>query len=108
MHFKREDSVYEQIGDQKILELLQDFYPKVYDDLDLSPLFEGDMVQRNHQNAVILFCGEGGRISVKVFSFVNRIFIILTRFFSTRTQCFSKRRLNYSFFISFQRKKRHL
>ena len=36
-------TIYDKIGAEKINQLVQAFYPKVYDDPDLSPLFEGDM-----------------------------------------------------------------
>jgi len=34
---------YDQIGAEKIQQLVDAFYPKVYADPELSPLFEGDM-----------------------------------------------------------------
>ncbi|CAM3250682.1 Globin [Filibacter tadaridae] len=36
-------TLYNQIGGEKIQELVNHFYPKVYDDPDLSPLFVGDI-----------------------------------------------------------------
>jgi hemoglobin len=36
-------TIYDKIGAEKIDQLVHAFYPKVYDDPEISPLFEGDM-----------------------------------------------------------------
>lgn len=43
MSESRLQTLYDQIGGDIIDELVNAFYPKVYDDPDLSPLFQGDM-----------------------------------------------------------------
>jgi len=40
----RLQSLYEEIGEDKIEELVNAFYPRVYADPNISPLFEGDML----------------------------------------------------------------
>ncbi|MCM3238938.1 globin [Heyndrickxia oleronia] len=55
----RLQNVYDQIGAEKIEELVNAFYPKVYADPDLSPLFQGDMneIMRKQQMFLTQFLG---------------------------------------------------
>ncbi len=52
-------TLFDQIGKVKIEELVRAFYPKVYADPDLSPLFEGDMkeIMRKQQMFLTQFTG---------------------------------------------------
>ena len=52
-------TIYDKIGTEKIKQLVQAFYPKVYDDPDLSPLFEGDMdeIMRKQRMFLTQFLG---------------------------------------------------
>lgn len=52
-------SLYDQIGAEKIDELVRAFYPKVYADPDLSPIFEGDMkeIMRKQRMFLTQFLG---------------------------------------------------
>lgn len=52
-------TLFDQIGKVKIKELVRAFYPKVYADPDLSPLFEGDMkeIMRKQQMFLTQFTG---------------------------------------------------
>lgn len=55
----RLQNLYDQIGGEKIEELVNAFYPKVYADPDLSPLFQGDMneIMRKQQMFLTQFLG---------------------------------------------------
>lgn len=55
----RLETLYDQIGEQMIHQLVGAFYPKVYDDPDLSPLFEGDMseIMRKQRMFLTQFLG---------------------------------------------------
>lgn len=55
----RLQNVYDQIGAEKIEELVNAFYPKVYADPDLSTLFQGDMneIMRKQQMFLTQFLG---------------------------------------------------
>lgn len=58
MHF---NSLYEQIGGLATIEkLVNAFYPKVYRDPDLSPLFEGDMEEIKRKQKMFLTQLTGG------------------------------------------------
>lgn len=52
-------TLFDQIGEEKIQELVRAFYPKVYEDPDLSPLFQGDMkeILRKQQMFLTQFTG---------------------------------------------------
>lgn len=52
-------TLYDQIGAEKIQELVRAFYPKVYSDPDLSPLFEGSIkeIMRKQQLFLTQFTG---------------------------------------------------
>ncbi|GIN39159.1 globin domain-containing protein [Heyndrickxia oleronia] len=52
-------NLYDQIGGEKIEELVNAFYPKVYADPDLSPLFQGDMneIMRKQRMFLTQFLG---------------------------------------------------
>ena len=52
-------TLFDQIGKEKIQELVRAFYPKVYEDPDLSPLFQGDMkeIMRKQQMFLTQFTG---------------------------------------------------
>lgn len=52
-------TIYDKIGAEKIQQLVHAFYPKVYDDPDLSPLFEGDMneIMRKQRMFLTQFLG---------------------------------------------------
>jgi hemoglobin len=47
-------SLYDQIGAEKIDELVNHFYPKVYADPDLAPLFKGDMEEIKRKQKLFL------------------------------------------------------
>jgi hemoglobin len=53
------DNLYEQIGGETINQLVEAFYPKVYADPDLRPLFEGDMseIMRKQRMFLTQFLG---------------------------------------------------
>jgi hemoglobin len=53
------ETLYDQIGGQTINKLVEAFYPRVYDDPDLSPLFEGDMseIMRKQRMFLTQFLG---------------------------------------------------
>lgn len=55
----RLQTVYDMIGPEKIDELVKAFYPKVYADPDLSPLFQGDMseIMRKQRMFLTQFLG---------------------------------------------------
>lgn len=55
----RLQNLYDQIGGEKIEELVNAFYPKVYADPDLSPLFQGDMneIMRKQRMFLTQFLG---------------------------------------------------
>lgn len=55
----RLETLFDQIGEQKVEELVNAFYPKVYDDPDLSPLFKGDMkeIMRKQRMFLTQFLG---------------------------------------------------
>lgn len=52
-------TLFDQIGERKMEELVRAFYPKVYKDPDLSPLFQGDMkdIMRKQQMFLTQFTG---------------------------------------------------
>lgn len=52
-------TLYEEIGKDKINELVNAFYPKVYADPNLRPLFEGDMneIMRKQEMFLTQFLG---------------------------------------------------
>lgn len=52
-------TLYDQIGAEKINQLVNAFYPRVYADPDLSPLFEGDMneIMRKQRMFLTQFLG---------------------------------------------------
>lgn len=53
-------TIYEQIGAEKIDELVNAFYPKVYSTPELIPLFEGDMSEIMHKQRLFLTQFTGG------------------------------------------------
>lgn len=55
----RLETLYDVIGREKIDQLVEAFYPKVYDDPDLSPLFQGDMseIMRKQRMFLTQFLG---------------------------------------------------
>ena len=53
-------TIYDKIGAEKIDQLVHAFYPKVYDDPDLSPLFEGDMSEIMRKQRLFLTQFLGG------------------------------------------------
>ena len=53
-------TLFDQIGEEKIQELVHAFYPKVYEDLDLSPLFQGDMKEIMRKQHMFLTQFTGG------------------------------------------------
>lgn len=52
-------TIYDKIGAEKIDQLVHAFYPKVYDDPEISPLFEGDMneIMRKQRMFLTQFLG---------------------------------------------------
>jgi len=53
-------TLFDQIGAEKIEELVRAFYPKVYSDPDLSPLFEGDIKEIMRKQRMFLTQFTGG------------------------------------------------
>lgn len=55
----RLQTLYDEIGPDKINELVKAFYPKVYADANLAPLFEGDMgeIMRKQEMFLTQFLG---------------------------------------------------
>lgn len=53
-------SIYEQIGPEKIDELVEAFYPKVYSDPDLIPIFQGDIEEIKYKQRLFLIQFTGG------------------------------------------------
>ncbi|WP_234978383.1 globin domain-containing protein [Bacillus tuaregi] len=53
-------TIFDQIGAEKIEELVLAFYPKVYSDPDLSPLFEGDIQEIMRKQRMFLTQFTGG------------------------------------------------
>ncbi len=55
----RVETLYDQIGEKMIHQLVRAFYPKVYADPDLRPLFEGDMseIMRKQRMFLTQFLG---------------------------------------------------
>lgn len=55
----RLQTIYSQIGPEKIEELVNAFYPKVYSDPNLIPIFQGDMkeIMRKQQLFLTQFTG---------------------------------------------------
>ncbi|WP_222599428.1 globin domain-containing protein [Aquibacillus kalidii] len=60
MSEKRLQTLYEEIGETKLNQLVEAFYPKVYADPDLSPLFEGDMSEIKRKQKLFLTQFLGG------------------------------------------------
>jgi len=56
----RLQTVYEQIGGETIEKLVQAFYPKVYADPDLIPIFQGDMSEIMRKQKMFLTQFTGG------------------------------------------------
>ena len=54
MNYSKLTTLFDQIGKEKIQELVRAFYPKVYEDPDLSPLFQGD-IKEIHAKATYVF-----------------------------------------------------
>ncbi|WP_226035277.1 globin domain-containing protein [Aquibacillus saliphilus] len=56
---QRLQSLYDEIGEDKINQLVDAFYPKVYDDPVLSPLFKGDIneIKRKQKMFLTQFLG---------------------------------------------------
>lgn len=54
-----EQTLFHEIGEENINQLVEVFYPKVYKDPDLSPLFEGDMqeIMRKQRMFLTQFLG---------------------------------------------------
>src|SRR5699024_9288479 len=53
-------TIYEQIGPEKIDELVNAFYPKVYSDPHLIPIFDGDMAEIMYKQRLFLTQFTGG------------------------------------------------
>jgi hemoglobin len=53
-------TLYDQIGERIINQLVEAFYPKVYADPDLSPLFEGDISEIKRKQRMFLTQFLGG------------------------------------------------
>ena len=56
----RLETLFDQIGEDMIFRLVEAFYPKVYDDPDLSPLFQGDMQEIMRKQRMFLTQFTGG------------------------------------------------
>ncbi|MEK5392798.1 globin [Margalitia sp. FSL K6-0131] len=56
----RLQTLYEQIGGETIERLVKSFYPKVYADPDLSPIFQGDMNEIMRKQRMFLTQFTGG------------------------------------------------
>lgn len=53
-------TLYQQIGAEKIEELVNAFYPRVYADPNLIPIFQGDMAEIMHKQRLFLIQFTGG------------------------------------------------
>ena len=53
-------TLFDQIDEEKIQELVRTFYPKVYEDPDLSLLFQGDMKEIMRKQHMLLTEFTGG------------------------------------------------
>ncbi|WP_077213472.1 globin [Bacillus dakarensis] len=60
MNEPRLETLYDEIGEEKINKLVAAFYPRVYQDPVLSPLFEGDMAEIMRKQRMFLTQFLGG------------------------------------------------